>query len=139
LLPTFGLLIATDANGNAAPIASDHLVAVNIHDGQSTCPLGQPPGWLADAMTRVQPDYPDWATLHHEQGTGVFRMTIDPTTGRVTKVTTIKSTGSRSLDDSANDGLRRWRWKAGTWKEADVQIFFVKGSKKGDFQPSSKR
>jgi len=131
--------MAKDADGNPAPAsASDRLTAVDVHDGRRSCPLGQPPGWLADAVTKVQPEYPELASMHKETGTGVFRMTVDATTGRVSKVTTVKSTGFRALDDSANDALSRWRWKAGTWKEADVQIFFVKGSQKGNFMPSSK-
>src|SRR5690242_7230230 len=81
LMITCGLLMARDADGNPAPAsASDGLTAVDVHDGRRSCPLGQPPGWLADAVTKVQPEYPELAGMHKETGTGVFRMTVDATT-----------------------------------------------------------
>jgi TonB family protein len=138
LLTTCGLLTTTGANANPAPAsASDKLVAVDIHGAQRACPVGKSPGWLSDAVNKIQPDVPELASMHKEAGDGVFRLTVDPATGRVSNVTTVKSTGFRPLDDSASDALRRWRWKPGTWKEADVQIFFAKGAKKGDCVPPS--
>jgi TonB family protein len=118
------VLLAANANGNPSAASDNTLVAEDIHGKQSHCPRGKPPGWLADAITKSGVEYPEWGKNHHEQGTGVFRMIVDPTSGKVTKVMAIKSTSFRDLDDAAVTALGRWRWKPGTWKEADVEINF---------------
>lgn len=121
------LLFAANANGNPAAASNNNLVAEDIHGKQSQCPRGKPPGWLADLITRSGVEYPEWGKNHHEKGTGVFRMIVDPTSGKVTKAMVIKSTGFRDLDDSAATALGKWRWKPGTWKQADVEISFDMG------------
>jgi hypothetical protein len=64
----------------------------------------------------------EWGRNHHEHGMGVFRMSIDSKTGKVAHLSTVKS-----ADDAAIATLGRWRWKPGTWKEADVALSFQSG------------
>jgi TonB family protein len=54
----------------------------------------------------------------------VFRLQIDPASGKVSGVTVVKSTGVDALDDSAVHALRMWRIKPGRWRELDIPITF---------------
>jgi TonB family protein len=76
----------------------------------------------------VMPVYSHGDRLTRRQGVGLFRMYIDLKTGFVTQVAVVKSTGWWSLDTSAVNALRKWRWKPGTWKEVDVPVRFVIGA-----------
>lgn len=126
------LVIAAGANGGApAANTSNQLSAMDVHGVRRSCPLNKPPGWLADAVAKADVEYPEWGKNHHEQGMGVFRMSVDSKTGKVTHVSTVKSTGFRDLDDSAIAALGRWRWKPGTWTETDVAINFGLGKATG--------
>lgn len=119
------LVIAAGANGSTpAENTNNKLTATDVHGARRICPVDKPPGWLADAVEKRGVEYPEWGRNHHEKGTGVFRMSVDSNTGKVTHVSTVKSTGFRDLDDAAVATLGRWRWKPQTWKEADVQINF---------------
>jgi len=82
------------------------------------------PAWIADILKYHAPEYPTFDLEHHHEGDGLFRITVDPKTGSVTRVGTIKSTGFASLDNSAVIAIRQWRWKPGTWKEVDMPIRF---------------
>ena len=83
-----------------------------------------PPIWAADLTKRVPPDYSYDARRAHLEGTGLFRLELDVETGRVSKVTILRSTGVTVLDNSALWALRRWRMKPGRWREMDVPIAF---------------
>jgi len=83
----------------------------------------QPP-WVLNALKTVAPEYPYAERMRRHTGSGLFRILVDLKTGSVVKVTMIKSTGFRALDNSAVDSFRRWRWKPGTWKEIDLPITF---------------
>lgn len=121
------LVIAADANGSApAANASNPLTATDIHGAQHSCPVNKPPGWLADVVAKSDVES-EWGRNHHEHGIGVFRMSVDAKTGKVTRVSTLRSVGFRDLDDAAITTLGRWRWKPGTWKEADVALSFQSG------------
>ena len=127
------LVIAAGANGGTpAADTNNKLTATDVHGVRSSCPVDKPPGWLADAVEKSEVPYPEWGKNHHEQGKGVFRVSVDAKTGKVTTVSTVKSTGFRDLDDSAIAALRRWRWKPGTWKETDVVIGFQLGKVPGE-------
>jgi len=122
------LVIAAGANGSTpAANANNQLTATDVHGIRRSCPVDKPPGWLADAVAKQGVEYPEWGKNHHEKGTGVFRVSVDSTTGKVRHVSTVKSTGFRDLDDAAVATLGRWRWKPQTWKEADVQLNFQIG------------
>jgi TonB family protein len=79
---------------------------------------------IVDIVRREWPDYPSEARRWRLEGAGLFRLQIDLATGKVTKVTVLKSTGVLILDNSALSALRRWQFKPGTWKEAEMPISF---------------
>ena len=82
--------------------------------------------WIDDAIKKVSPRYPSEARSQHMTGTGLFRLTLDMSTGSVAKVTVIKSTGKSILDSSAIDAFRQCRWKPGKWKEIDIPVVFIR-------------
>ncbi len=94
---------------------------------------GKNPPWIDDAIKKVAPQYPYEARSRHQTGSGLFRITLNLSTGSVMKATVIKSTGfpanpqwaSRVLDHAAGSALVQWRWKPGKWKEIDLPITFT--------------
>ena len=85
--------------------------------------------FIKDQLAAIGPNYPfNDRTFHHE-GTGVFRLTVNVETGSVANVTTVQSTGFKSLDESAVSTLRKWRWKPHTWKEVEMPVTFEIGKK----------
>ena len=80
--------------------------------------------WIADCIGCRAPQYPYEDRARHRQGDGLFRITLDPKTGLVTRVTVVKSTGVTSLDNSAIAAMRKWRWKPGRWQEVDMPVRF---------------
>src|SRR5437763_13319483 len=85
------------------------------------------PPWLEDQIHSVAPGYPYADRAQHHEGTGVFRLVLDPKTGAVATVTMLKSSGFGSLDAAAVAALRQWRWKPGKWKEIDMPVAFKMG------------
>src|ERR1700732_2573836 len=81
--------------------------------------------WLADCVSATWPEYTYEDRARHLQGTGLFRMIIDPKTGSVAQVKVIRSTGSSSLDYRAISALKKWRWIPQTWKEGDIHVTFT--------------
>jgi TonB family protein len=81
--------------------------------------------WIVDQIKTVAPEYPYTERTRHRAGSGLFRVTLDLAAGSVVKVTVLKSTGVPTLDNSAADAFRRWRWKPGKWKEIDLPITFT--------------
>jgi hypothetical protein len=47
---------------------------------------------------------------------GLYRLSIDLTTGLVTRVTIVKATGYPWLDNITTARFRTWRFKPGTWQ-----------------------
>ncbi|MBA3961182.1 MAG: TonB family protein [Chthoniobacterales bacterium] len=84
---------------------------------------GNPP-WNSDVIKAVGFEYSFQDRRNHNQGAGVFRLVLDLKTGRVTNMMILKSTGIRSLDQSALNALRQWRWKPGKWQEVDFPVSF---------------
>jgi TonB family protein len=88
---------------------------------------------MTDAIQKLKPDYPYELSAREIAGqvvaprarSGLFRVTLDVTTGSVSKVALIQSTGVAALDESAMKALRQWQWKPGKWKEIDVPITFA--------------
>jgi TonB family protein len=72
----------------------------------------------------VAPHYPHKMERSRIGGTGVFRMTIDSKTGKVTGVATVKSTGQDALDREARTALWQWRFKPGKLTTADQEVTF---------------
>ena len=81
--------------------------------------------WIEDAIKKVRPQYPYEAVQRHVTGSGLFRLTLDLSTGSVAKVAVIKSMGNPVLDNSALEAFRQWRWKPSKWKEIDVPVVFT--------------
>src|SRR2546429_4731763 len=80
--------------------------------------------WENDLDYMEAPAYPAVAKRWHVQGAGIFRVSIDINTGRVTDVSVLKSTGYGVLDGSAIRTLKLWRWKTGNYTKANVPIIF---------------
>src|SRR5437762_3514206 len=54
------------------------------------------------------------------QGDGLYRLDIDLNTGRVNRVTVVKSTGSAKLDAAVTGTFKLWAFRAGKWKEITI-------------------
>lgn len=81
--------------------------------------------WIRDRVKAFAPDYPYRDRAQRNEGTGIFRLTLDLKTGAVTRVTMLKSTGFATLDRSTTAAFRRWRWKPGKWKEIEMPVRFT--------------
>jgi TonB family protein len=79
---------------------------------------------MGDVVHMVSPRCPHKQQASRIGGTGVFRMTIDFRTGKITSVAIVKSTGSDPLDRETVFALRQWRFKPGTRRQADIPITF---------------
>jgi TonB family C-terminal domain len=86
---------------------------------------GNPPPWTTEKTKVIGPEYPYFDRRNFNQGSGLFRLTLDLRTGAVTNVAIIKSTGFASLDHSSVVALRQWRWKPGKWKQIDTPVSFT--------------
>jgi hypothetical protein len=119
---------------SAASAFAGHLVphiAMPVGIGYATDAQGaRHPNALCvrDALYAPAPRYPlgrpssqDWASLKWEliECNGLYRLDIDPTTGRVTKVTIIRS-GTKDLNDLSVMAFKLWKFKPGTWKEVII-------------------
>jgi protein TonB len=71
------------------------------------------------------PNYPTAAGVWHKKGSGWFRLTIDPATGKVTEVKVLKSTGVKILDDSAAVAFMQWKAKPHVLDHAILPAQFV--------------
>jgi TonB family protein len=59
------------------------------------------------------------------EGTGFFRLQVDPKSGRVLSASVAQSTGFAVLDQAALRALRRWRFYPGTDEKLVVPITFA--------------
>ena len=83
-----------------------------------------PMPWVTDAIKKRKPNYPYELRAREIAGqvvaprarSGLFRITLDVTTGSVSKVAMIQSTGAAALDENAMKALRQWQWKPGKWE-----------------------
>ena len=87
-------------------------------------PPGELSPWFKDCIRPIGPDYPYMARVLHQMGSGYFRLQLDLKTGAVMQITTIQSTGFRSLDTAALRALRKWRWKPDKWQQVDIPVTF---------------
>jgi hypothetical protein len=80
---------------------------------------------VRDAVRAIVPEYPlgsagsaDWENIKWDQveSSGLYRLDIDLTTGRVTKVTIVKS-GTKELNELSVAAFKLWVFKPGKWKE----------------------
>ena len=77
------------------------------------------------AISAPQPEYPYEARRQKATGSGVALLTIDPSTGYVTDVRMLRSTGNAVLDNATISGLRRWRFKPGTVTSVQSPITYT--------------
>ena len=75
------------------------------------------------------PKYPPEALQKRIGGRGVFQLKIHPQQRTVTRVTVLKSTGSKILDDEAIRVLSQWRLRRGQLMDrvdhVDVPVSFT--------------
>ncbi len=110
----FAILPALNAQKRGDPLSNAVDVKGVRHRGSDY--IGPAP-WTVDQIKTVAPQYPYAERTRHHAGSGLFRVTLDPATGSVERVTVVKSTGFPAF--------RRWRWKPGKWKEIDLPITFT--------------
>jgi TonB family protein len=85
---------------------------------------GSPPGLIK----KVEPEYPTGFVLHGAQGSGRFRLTINPKSGEVDEVKIVKSVGYKELNELAAKALLQWRFQPGTRGPVEVPVeFYVHG------------
>lgn len=70
------------------------------------------------------PKYPLEARVHHMAGVGKFEVRVDATTGAVTGVSVVRSTGFAILDRSATDTLKRWKFRPNKVSKIRLPITF---------------
>jgi TonB family protein len=113
-----------------------------VQADQKTKSENNKPPWSSDVVWTVMPRYPRYPHGLHgiefQEGSGIFRLSLDLKTGRVIDVTVVKSTGHSTLDGSAIEALRQWALKPGKWKQIDVPVKFAipRSSGRGDVPPS---
>lgn len=71
------------------------------------------------------PTYPDIALTQHKRGNGLFRLTINPPTGKVTNVKVLKSTGVTILDESAAAAFLQWKAKPNRVHYVVIPVNFI--------------
>lgn len=119
---TIGItLIAVAANASEAV----PYIAMPIDNGYAIDAHGQrQPNKLCarDVIWACPPRYPlrshsidptTWS--RNNRGDGLYRLDIDLKTGRVSRVTTVKSSGSTSLDKASTWAFGRWVFAPGKW------------------------
>jgi TonB family protein len=89
--------------------------------------------WQQYLIKTAPPIYPYADRARWHQGSGLFRLAIDKKTGAVIRIAVEKSTGFKTLDDSAIAALRQWRFRSSTFKAALVPVNFVMSKTKTDY------
>jgi len=74
----------------------------------------------------VPPAYPPEARGKGLTGKGVAVVKVDATTGHVTSVSMVKSTGHEILDNAALRAFRQWRYRPGGITTFEIPIQFTK-------------
>ena len=96
------------------------------HGYAAFAPKSQP--WQKDLVRSVPPVYSDQDRAAWRQGTGIFHLVLDSTTGAVVQVSIRKSTGYPTLDSAAVSALKQWRFRPGSWKTLDIPVQFRRAS-----------
>ena len=85
---------------------------------------GTPPGLIK----KVDPEYPPAFVLHGAEGSGLFRLTINPQSGLVDQLKIVKSTGYQDLNKLAAKALLQWKFQPGTRGPVEVPVdFYIHG------------
>jgi len=70
------------------------------------------------------PKYPARERTDSVTGIGVCLLSVDPASGRVTTASIEQSTGDSTLDKSAVNAFRKWRFKPGTVSKVRIPVEF---------------
>lgn len=124
-----GLCLSSSSPAARRMVASAVDIRGKRHIGSLEFPGPREP-WMRDLVAYTEPEYPYEDRAYRHQGDGLFRISIDPRTGLVTRIEVVISTGFPSLDRSAVAAIRKWRWKPQTWKQVDTPIRFTMGSRR---------
>lgn len=83
---------------------------------------------VRDAVYAPRPQYPyestgmadprTWTT--NLEGNGLYRLEINSVTGRVSRITVIKWTGSAKVNAAVTDTFKQWAFRPGKWKEITI-------------------
>jgi TonB family protein len=85
---------------------------------------GNPPGLIK----KVDPEFPPDVVLRGASGEGVFRLTLNPKSGKVNEVKIAKSCGYKILNELAAKALLQWQFRPGTSGPVEVPVqFYVHG------------
>jgi TonB family protein len=85
---------------------------------------GAPPGLIK----KVEPQYPAGIVLHGAEGNGIFRLTINPTSGLVDEVKIVRSCGYKTLNELAAKALLQWQFQPGIRGPVEVPVeFYIHG------------
>jgi TonB family protein len=76
------------------------------------------------AIYAPRPPYPELARANGLTGSGVVRVSVDPSSGVVAAVRMELSTGHIFLDDVALATFRKWRFRPGTVSQVRIPITF---------------
>ena len=76
------------------------------------------------AVSAPLPEYPYQAKHANVTGSGFCVMIVDTTSGKVTNVMMVQSTGSAILDRVTTETFRRWRFKPGSVSQVRVPISY---------------
>ena len=75
------------------------------------------------------PKYPARKRSDSVTGVGVCMVSVDPASGRVTAASIEQSTGDTTLDESAVNAFRNWRFKPGTVSKVRIPVeFYMTGA-----------
>jgi len=83
---------------------------------------------LRDAVYAPRPQYPYESTgmadpgtwTRNLEGSGLYRLEINLVTGRVSRITVIKWTGSAKINAAVTHSFSQWAFKPGKWKEITI-------------------
>jgi TonB family protein len=81
------------------------------------------------ALSHPAPEYPIEARRRRQTGRGVFELSVSESTGEVSSVAVITSTGYPVLDRAAIESLKNWKFKAHTVIRVKVPVTFSMPSK----------
>ena len=80
--------------------------------------------WQRDLVHTVAPVYSFADRAAWRQGRGIFHVILDRSTGSVVQVAVKQSTGHATLDASAIQALKQWRFRPGSWDAVNVPVTF---------------
>jgi len=106
-----------------------HLVAIALLSSWHPSFAQPTPDQIAKAKALAvyapRPAYPYEARSKHLTGSGIVLLNVDPSSGNVTSVQLLKSTGHKILDNSALEAFRQWRFKPGSVRKVRIPINFT--------------